>query len=171
VTVAALVLSAAVGACIAVWPAERWPLFIVPVFLFVRMALNAIDGMLAREHAMRSNLGLVLNELGDVVADAVLYLPFTLVPGINPWLVVSLVVLSIVSEMAGVVVTQIGASRRYDGPLGKSDRAFLFGLIALLLAAGVPSGAWLDALLGVAIGLSVVTIIRRARRGLRETQR
>lgn len=170
VTLAALVLSGAVGACIAVWPAERWPLWIVPPFLFARMALNAIDGMLAREHGMRSNLGLVLNELGDVVADAALYLPFALVPGVDPWLVVSLVVLSIISEMAGVVVTQVGSSRRYDGPLGKSDRAFLFGLIALLLACGVPAGWWLDALLAVAIGLSVVTTLRRARRGLRDAR-
>jgi CDP-diacylglycerol--glycerol-3-phosphate 3-phosphatidyltransferase len=168
VTVAALLLSGAVGACIAVWPADRWPLLLVPPFLFLRMALNAIDGMLAREHGMRSHLGLVLNELGDVVADAALYLPFAIIPGVNAWLVVTLVVLSVISEMAGVVVTQVGASRRYDGPLGKSDRAFLFGLIALLLAVGVEAGAWLDGLLAVAIGLSVVTIVRRAKRGLNE---
>ena len=32
-------------------------------------------------------------------------------------------------EMAGVVAVQIGAERRYDGPMGKSDRAFTFGLL------------------------------------------
>jgi len=36
------------------------------------MALNAIDGMLAREHHMQSKLGAILNELGDVVSDTVL---------------------------------------------------------------------------------------------------
>ena len=116
---------------------------------------------------MRSQLGLVLNELGDVLADAALYLPFAVVPGVNGWLVVTLVVASIISEMAGVVVTQVGSSRRYDGPLGKSDRAFLFGLVALLLGCETPPGWWLDALLGVAIALSLVTTIRRARRGLK----
>jgi CDP-diacylglycerol--glycerol-3-phosphate 3-phosphatidyltransferase len=167
VTVAALAMSGVVGGCIAFWPDQRWPLLIVPPFLFVRMALNAIDGMLAREHGLRSNLGLVLNELGDVVADAALYLPFALLPGIEPRLVVVLVVLAMISEMAGVVVTQVGSSRRYDGPLGKSDRAFLFGLIALLLGCGIEAGQWLDALLVLAVALSSVTIFRRSRSGLR----
>ncbi len=166
VTAAALVLSVIVGGCIVLWPGETWPLLIVPPFLFVRMALNAIDGMLAREHGMRSNLGLVLNELGDVVADAALYLPFAVIPGVEPRLVVPLVVLAVISELAGVVVTQVGSPRRYDGPFGKSDRSFLFGLIALLLGCGVEPGRWLDALLAIAVGLSVVTIVRRARRGL-----
>ena len=75
VTVAAMVLSAAVGAVLARFPQERWPLLLVPAALFVRMALNAIDGMLAREHGMKSALGGILNELGDVVSDAALYLP------------------------------------------------------------------------------------------------
>ena len=50
--------------------------FLLPAVLFVRMALNAIDGMLAREHGQKSALGAFLNELCDVVSDAALYLPF-----------------------------------------------------------------------------------------------
>ena len=72
--------------------------------------------------------------------------------------------LGIISEMAGVVAVQIGAERRYDGPLGKSDRAFAFGLIAFLLGCGVPSGKWLTILLSVLVVMAVVTIVRRARR-------
>ena len=45
----------------------------VPLWMFVRMALNAIDGMLAREFGQKSRLGAYLNELGDVVSDAALY--------------------------------------------------------------------------------------------------
>ena len=52
-----------------------WGLLLLPIFLFVRMAMNAIDGMLAREHAQQSALGGYLNELTDVVSDAALYLP------------------------------------------------------------------------------------------------
>jgi CDP-diacylglycerol--glycerol-3-phosphate 3-phosphatidyltransferase len=167
VTLFALALSVAGGACIAWFPLERWPLLIVPPLLFVRMALNAIDGMLAREHAMKSDLGLILNEIGDVLADAALYLPFALLPGLSPVLVVAVVVLAIISEMTGVVAVQIGAQRRYDGPFGKSDRAFLFGLIALLLGCGVQPVVWGDAVLAVAILLSAFTIANRARRALR----
>jgi CDP-diacylglycerol--glycerol-3-phosphate 3-phosphatidyltransferase len=168
VTVAAALLSLATGACIAVWPDRRWPLLLVPGMLFVRMALNAIDGMLAREHDLKSNLGAVLNEVGDVVSDTALYLPLALVPGVQPLLLVPAVVLAVIAEMTGVVSVQIGGSRRYDGPLGKSDRAFAFGLLSLLLGCGVATGQWLDVMLGLILVLLVVTIFNRARRGLAE---
>ncbi len=170
VTVAALVLSCIVGGIIASGPDNRSVLLLVPLALFVRMALNAIDGMLAREHNMRSRLGAVLNELGDVGADAALYLPLALVPGLNPALVALLVVLGIIVEMTGVIAVQIGAQRNYAGPMGKSDRAFLFGLVTFLLAAGVPAGQWCDVLLGVGTALSAVTVVNRARQGLAEAQ-
>src|SRR6478609_7650647 len=164
VTLAAAVVSLATGALVAANPESRPLLLLVPLVLFVRMALNAIDGMLAREHQMKSRRGAVLNELGDVVSDAGLYLPLALVPGVPAPLVVVLVVLGIISEMAGVVAVQIGAERRYDGPLGKSDRAFAFGLIAFLLGCGVPSGTWLTWLFAILIAMAGITIIRRARR-------
>ena len=166
VTIAAVLLSGAVGACIVFNPQARWPLLVLPGFLFVRMALNAIDGMLAREHGMKSRLGAVLNEISDVAADTALYLPLALVPGFSLWLVVIITILSIISEMTGVVAVQIGATRRYDGPMGKSDRAFVFGLLALLLGLGVPSGSWLFCLQIALIVLLGLTIVNRARRAL-----
>ena len=168
VTLAALALSVVTGAALLLRPDSRGVLLLIPFVLFLRMALNAIDGMLAREHGMASRLGAVLNELGDVVSDAALYLPFAYLPGVNGLWVVLLVVTSIIAEMTGVVAVQIGASRRYDGPLGKSDRAFVFGLIALALAVGIEPGAWLDGLLILASALSATTIINRARHALAE---
>lgn len=167
VTVAAAVLSLATGALIAAYPNSRSVLFLVPAVLFVRMALNAIDGMLAREHGMKSRRGAVLNELGDVIADAGLYLPLAFVPGVPPAHLVAVVVLGVISEMAGVVAVQVGAERRYDGPLGKSDRAFAIGLVSFLLGCGVEPGKWLSIFLNVMIAFACITIIRRARRALR----
>ncbi|MDH3417617.1 MAG: CDP-alcohol phosphatidyltransferase family protein, partial [Gammaproteobacteria bacterium] len=134
----------------------------------LRMALNAIDGMLAREHGMQSALGGILNELSDVLADAALYLPFAFVPGISPSLVVAIVVLSILTEMAGIVAVQIGASRRYDGPMGKSDRAFVFGLLALLLGLGINLQQWANIALAIVAVLTAVTVINRSSKALQE---
>ena len=89
-------------------------------------------------------------------------------PGLSPVLVVSVVLLAIIGEMAGVVAVQIGASRRYDGPMGKSDRALLFGLIALLLGMGLDPVPWADLLLLIALLLSVMTILNRAHHALQE---
>ena len=166
VTLFAAVLSLATGALVAARP--LWPvaLLSVPAALFVRMALNAVDGMLAREHNMKTRLGAVLNELGDVVSDAGLYLPLALVPGVSPIGVTLVTILGIISEMAGVVAVQIGADRRYDGPLGKSDRAFVFGGIYLLLGCGVEPGKWLNVVWSILALLAVVTIWNRSRRAL-----
>ncbi len=166
ITLLAAALSIATGACLAWQPTARWSLLLVPAFLFVRMALNAIDGMLAREHGQKSRLGAVLNEIGDVVADTALYLPFALVPGFDPRHIVLIVILAILTEMTGVVAIQIGATRRYDGPMGKSDRAFFFGLAALLLGLGVSPGKWQQIAQPAMLALLVVTISNRARRAL-----
>jgi len=167
VTIAALLLSLSTGHVIA--RAHGGPsLLLVPVVLFVRMALNAMDGMLAREHNQKSALGAILNELGDVIADVGLYLPLAVVPGFEPWLVVGAVILSILTEMTGVIGVQIGASRRYDGPLGKSDRAFLFGSMGLLLGLRVPIDRAIPYLLFAMILLSVLTVLNRARHALQE---
>lgn len=168
ITLLAAGMSVLVGAGVAWRPDTVLLWLLIPATLFVRMALNAIDGMLAREHAMKSPLGAMLNEIGDVVADAALYLPFALLPFLSPALVAGVVILAGVSEMTGVVAVQIGASRRYDGPLGKSDRALLFGLLALLAGLGVSLQTWGNVVLGAAFVLLMLTILNRGRQALAE---
>jgi CDP-diacylglycerol---glycerol-3-phosphate 3-phosphatidyltransferase len=145
------------------------PLLTLPVVLFMRMALNAVDGMLAREHGQQTRLGALLNELGDVVSDVALYLPLAWVPGLNVPLIELIVVLAVMSEMAGVLGQTIGASRRYDGPMGKSDRAFWLGALALALGLGLTPGRWLDGVLLLMIVMLAATIVNRGRRALAET--
>ena len=166
VTIAAVLLSMAGGALIACYPDRSWPLALMPAILLLRMGLNAIDGMLAREFGQKSRLGAVLNELGDVLSDAVLYLPLALVPQIESWSIVIFVLSAVVVEFTGVVAIQIGSDRRYDGPMGKSDRAFWVGLFSTLLALGLLNEGWATAYAwGLAI-LSVPTVINRGRRAL-----
>jgi CDP-diacylglycerol--glycerol-3-phosphate 3-phosphatidyltransferase len=167
ITLAALLLSLGAGGLIG-WAHGGRMLLILPAVLFVRMALNAMDGMLAREHNQKTALGAILNELGDVIADAGLYLPLAMVPAFDPRLVTGIVILSILTEMTGVIGVQIGASRRYDGPLGKSDRAFLFGVMGLLLGLRVHIEVAIPFILIAMILLLALTILNRARRALQE---
>ncbi|MDG2085302.1 MAG: CDP-alcohol phosphatidyltransferase family protein [Planctomycetota bacterium] len=183
VTIAAVMLSFGAGTWLAIdrgtgstlpgyvsGQAETVPqiLLMIPGVLFIRMALNAIDGMLAREHNMKSRLGAILNEMGDVVSDAALYLPLAWVPVFDPLSVVLVVLLGIVVEMAGVVSVQIGSSRRYDGPMGKSDRAFILGGLSLLLGFGVPIGDRVELIMWGIVLLEILTIVQRSRKGLAE---
>lgn len=168
ITVLALVLSCIGGGLVAAFPQQQWPLLLVPVVMVIRMVLNAIDGMLAREHNMKTALGGFINELGDVISDAALYLPFAMIPGVAPVAVVIFALLAVVSEMAGVIAQSLGASRRYDGPMGKSDRAFVFGALGLALGLGLEAGRWVDVLMLILVVLTAVTIFNRMRNALLE---
>ena len=168
VTVSALLLSLAFGLLLYFSNFAAWMLFCLPVILFIRMGLNAVDGMLAKEHNMQSSLGAILNELGDVISDTALYLPFAALPGIHSTLVVLFVITAVLSEMTGVIAVQIGASRRYDGPMGKSDRAVAFGILGTVMGCGLRPGGWFDILTGILLLLCCMTIVNRARGALNE---
>ncbi|EFH2541974.1 CDP-alcohol phosphatidyltransferase family protein [Escherichia coli] len=133
VTIIAMLASVILGMGLTLFPQTQ--LFILmPVFLFIRMALNAIDGILAREFNQKSQVGAILNEVGDIVADAALYLPFAFLKGINPWLVVLVVFLAWLTEFCGVVFQTLTGVRSYKGPMGKSDRALVLGAMGGVIA-------------------------------------
>ncbi len=170
VTLGAAIGSLIIAALVAGFARHHWVFALIPVWMFLRMALNAIDGMLAREFGQQSKLGAYLNELCDVVADAALYLPFALIAGVSPIYVVLVVLLGVISEYAGVMGPMVGASRRYDGPMGKSDRAFCFGVLGAGVACGLLPIIWIDPLLILIAALLGYTLFNRVRRGLAEAQ-
>lgn len=137
VTVAACVLSLFTAAVLAVFHSIQ-PLFlIVPLVLFFRMALNAIDGMLAREHKQASRLGAILNEVCDVISDTALalaFIPLLIFEALPVWPVLMFTLLAIFNEFCGLLGHAVGSGRRYEGPGGKSDRAVILGLFATLVA-------------------------------------
>ena len=168
VTIVAALGSVLVGA-VAAWRADSRRVFlIIPVWLLARMALNAIDGMLAREFRQKSVLGGYLNEIGDVVSDAALYAPFAFVAPFGSSGIGLVIVLSIVAEFAGALGPTMGASRRYDGPMGKSDRAVVFGALGLWIGCLAPMPAWLGGGVPVLAALLVLTVVNRVRAGVGE---
>jgi CDP-diacylglycerol--glycerol-3-phosphate 3-phosphatidyltransferase len=166
VTSAALLASLAYGLWMLCSPASAWPWLLLPLFLLLRMAMNAIDGMLARDYKQQSHAGAILNEVGDVVSDAALYAPFFMLPGASLALGATLLFLSLLTEFVGLLGHVTGAGRRYDGPLGKSDRAVVFGALGLALGAGVPLAPWFNALCGALCMLLALTCFNRARKAL-----
>jgi CDP-diacylglycerol--glycerol-3-phosphate 3-phosphatidyltransferase len=135
-----------------VWAQEdlRW-LWLLPPAYFLRMALNAMDGMLAKEHNQASKFGAVFNEVSDFLGDAAMYWPFIKLVSVKLWWVT--LGAAWATEIAGLY----GATRRYDGPMGKSDRAFVFGAAAIFWQ-------WSEALLVAITVLCGITIWNRLRR-------
>ena len=165
-TVLAAMGSLAAGAAVAFAGERPALLLLLPVWLFIRMALNALDGMMARELGMRSNLGAVLNEVGDVVSDLALYVPLALVRPSALWPVVAFAVGAGLTEFCGVLGQALGAGRQYQGPMGKSDRALVVGALGLatfLFPALLEHWPWAFGIFAV---LAAWTCVRRCRAAL-----
>jgi phosphatidylglycerophosphate synthase len=169
VTSFACVVSVALGVFLLLAHHNQAFFLLVPIWFFLRMALNAIDGMLAREFGQASTLGAYLNELTDVISDAALYLPFALLPGSSVVLIGAVIVLSILSEFAGVLGQAVGRERRYDGPMGKSDRAFVFGALGLWIGLTAALPAWVAYVMPIVALALAATVVNRVRRGLEES--
>ncbi len=169
VTVFACVLSVALGVFL-LTSKDPGLFFLLPAVLLIRMALNAADGMLAREFGQETKVGVYLNELTDVVSDTFLYLPFAHLRGFSPFWIWNVVVLAVISEMAGTVAVMAGASRRYDGPMGKSDRALIFGAMGLWVgfANGLPAPV-ASFFPKAMVALLALTVVNRVRKGLQES--
>jgi CDP-diacylglycerol--glycerol-3-phosphate 3-phosphatidyltransferase len=165
ITLLAAALSIATGVVVAAFAFYPLVFLFMPVVLFARMALNAIDGMLAREHGQASKLGMYLNELCDVGSDLALILAFAVVFPV--WGVVAFAIAAVIAEYAGVLGIAAGSGRNYAGPFGKSDRALALGVIGFLLACGLWVQAIAPFVFPIMATLSLATAINRIRSGLR----
>ena len=166
VTLTAMGISMALGAILLVGGEYRALFLLLPLWMFLRMALNAIDGMLAREFGQRSALGAYLNELSDVISDAALYLPFVAIAPFGWGSVGTVIFLSALSEMTGALGPMVGGERRYDGPMGKSDRAFVFGALGLWVGLTPALPDWLCWLMPAIAILILINISKRIRSGI-----
>jgi CDP-diacylglycerol--glycerol-3-phosphate 3-phosphatidyltransferase len=168
-TLAALAGSIGVGAVLLAAPDRPVLLLLLPAWLLLRMALNAMDGMAAREHGMTSRLGGALNEIGDVLSDLALYLPLVRLTPEVQWPVIAFSLGAMLTEFCGVVGPSLGAPRGYQGPMGKSDRAVVIGAMALVGGVAPGSLSWWPALFWGVAALTLVTAWNRIAAALKET--
>lgn len=168
VTLIAIAGSIAVGAAVSFAGTHPALLLLLPLWLFLRMALNAIDGMMARELNMSTQLGAVLNELGDAVSDLGLYLPLAFVYEPARWPVVAFSIGGVLTEFSGVLGRALGASRHYEGPMGKSDRALVAGALGLVTFLFPDIQRVWPWLFTAAAFLTVITCLNRVTQALKE---
>lgn len=132
ITWSSIVLSLIIG--IAFWYAESQSVLFLalPIGLLIRMALNALDGMMARTYNQQTKKGELLNELGDIISDLFIFFPLLVFENHIIYIIVVFICMSIINEFAGLIGKIISGERRYDGPMGKSDRAFIMGIYGIL---------------------------------------
>jgi CDP-diacylglycerol--glycerol-3-phosphate 3-phosphatidyltransferase len=168
ITIASILLSVIIG--ILFWDADssKWFFLSLPIGLLFRMALNALDGMMARKFDQTSKLGEILNEVGDIVSDVVIFFPLLKFQPESLYLIIVFIVLSIINEFAGLIGKIVGKERRYDGPMGKSDRALILGLYGLILFFGINISNYSKYIFGFLIILLVISTYTRLKKSLDE---
>lgn len=168
ITIASIILSMIIG--ILFWNADsyNWFFLSLPIGLLLRMALNALDGMMARKFNQMSKLGEVLNEVGDIVSDVIIFFPLLKFQPDSLYLVVAFIVLSVVNEFSGLLGKVIGEDRRYEGPMGKSDRALLLGVYGIVTFIGIHISSYSNYIFGAVILLLLISTFTRLKKALNE---
>ena len=161
-------LALGIAAAAAVAIGSVWPMVWIAVLPLnvARLALNALDGSVARITGVETDRGAVANELSDRLADVLLMCAAFVVA---PWWVAAAALASVqFAEYVPVLGWAVHGIRRFDGPMGKPDRA-------LLVSVGCLVGVWLPAAAAVSYGVvglgSLVTAWMRTRGLLREISR
>jgi CDP-diacylglycerol---glycerol-3-phosphate 3-phosphatidyltransferase len=141
-------------------PALLWA---VPPLVFARLALNALDGMVATRRGLARPWGKVLNEFCDRLADLAFLAPLMLVPDSSPALVAAALCATLLVSFLGVLAEAAGAGRQYGGVMGKADRMLWLALACVATAA---SGQLvvLRVLPIVLLGGATITLIQRGGR-------
>ncbi|HUT89467.1 MAG TPA: CDP-alcohol phosphatidyltransferase family protein [Thermoguttaceae bacterium] len=147
-------------------PPLRFLLLCVPLFLVMRMAMNALDGLLAREYKTGTVAGEIWNEALDVLGDTVCYGVLYFVDG-GPRLSLAVFLLTIwAAEFFGVLGKSMpNGVRRHETVLGgKPDRAVWMSGLALLLFFRPSFLSYTHVYLGIVSGFVVLTSLIRIRK-------
>ena len=139
-TIAAVVVSATAGAAIAAGAIASRPVLwlLVPPLGLVRLALNALDGAVARRSGSVRPFGEVMNEIGDRLSDVALVAPLSFVTGPAP--AFGALTCALLASAAGSAGRSVAGERAQGGPMGKADRV---AVVVVAAAAGAVSGSTL----------------------------
>jgi CDP-diacylglycerol--glycerol-3-phosphate 3-phosphatidyltransferase len=136
--------------------------------MLTRLALNHMDGIIARERGMKTPLGGLLNEMATPVEDMALYLPLAIRTELPAALIVCAVMSCALVEVAGLASVAIGGARRFDGPMSKVVRGVFFGVLVVAVVLGLAPASWVAWALVLALILLVVTAGNRLKRAVEE---
>lgn len=168
ITISSILLSVIIG--VLFWNADvsNWFYLSLPIGLLIRMALNALDGMMARKFNQTSKLGEVLNEVGDIVSDVIIFFPLIKFQPESLYLIIVFIALSIINEFAGLLGKVVGKERRYEGPVGKSDRALILGIYGLIIFFGVDISGYSQYIFALIIVFLMISTYTRLKKSLNE---
>jgi phosphatidylglycerophosphate synthase len=123
----AVSLSSIVAAAIAAFcfqQSGRWPvlLLIAPVFCYLRLWLNMLDGMVALASGKASRRGEILNDLPDRISDVLIFAGVAHSGLCHSALGYWAALMALLTAYVGVLSQAVGAGRQFGGLMSKPWR-------------------------------------------------
>jgi phosphatidylglycerophosphate synthase len=130
---------AAAIAAICFWRSgeTRWLLIFAPLFCFLRLWFNMLDGMVAIAANNASRRGEILNDLPDRVSDIVIFVGAAHSGLMNPLIGYWAAIFSVLTAYLGLFGQALGGQREYGGIMSKPWRI-----------AALSIGAWVTFAMG-----------------------
>src|SRR5947209_8461931 len=124
---------AALAAALCFWKSGRnaWLLIIAPLFCYLRLWFNMLDGMVAVAAGKASARGEIVNDLPDRISDVIIFVGVAHSDLMNPLIGYWTAILSLFTAYVGLFGQAIGGRREFSGIMSKPWR-----MVALSL------GAW-----------------------------
>jgi phosphatidylglycerophosphate synthase len=138
-----LSIVAAVFAAILFWKSGRHPalLLFAPLFCYLRLWFNMLDGMVALAAGKASWRGEILNDLPDRVSDVLIFAGVAHSGWMNPFFGYWAAIFALLTAYVGMFGQAVGAHREFSGVMSKPWR-----MVVLHLAGWVTLGCvwWND---------------------------
>ena len=134
-----LSIVAALIAAICFWKSgtRRWLLIIAPLFCYLRLWFNMLDGMVAVAAGKASRRGEILNDLPDRISDIVIFVGVAHSGLMNPFIGYWAAIFAVLTSYVGLFGQALGVQREFGGIMSKPWR-----MVAL------HAGAWLTFFVG-----------------------
>ena len=141
VSYSSIVASAAAAVCF--WRAadSPWLLLVAPVFCYIRLWLNMLDGMVALAARQASPRGEILNDLPDRISDVLIFTGVAHSGLASPFSGYWAVIFALLTAYVGTLGQAVGVQREFSGPMSKPWRMVLLHAGAWCAAAAEFSGS------------------------------
>ncbi len=101
---------------------SRWLLLAAPVFCYVRLWLNMLDGMVALASQQATARGEILNDLPDRVSDVLIFAGVAHSGLGTPWLGYWAAIFALLTAYVGTLGQAVGVQREFSGVMAKPWR-------------------------------------------------
>ena len=129
-----LSILAALAAALCFWKSGKntWLLIIAPLFCYLRLWFNMLDGMVAVAAGKASARGEIVNDLPDRISDVIIFAGVAHSDLMNPFIGYWTAIFSLLTAYVGLFGQAIGRRREFSGIMSKPWR-----MVALSVGAWV----------------------------------